>query len=80
MIFTPALIEELEILGRYDVSTTFSGIKVRHDANAITVAATARLFHKGLVTQIDGGYLTPLGMEVAEHMQNMLTIINSVPA
>lgn len=77
MIFTPALIEELEILARYDVSTTFAGIKVHHTADTATIAATERLFNKGLVTQIDGGYLTPLGMEAAEHLQNMLTIVKS---
>lgn len=79
MIFTPALTEELEILARYDVSTTFAGIKVHHTADAATIAAVDRLFKKGLVTQVDGGYLTPLGMEAAEHLQNMLTIINSSP-
>lgn len=77
MIFTPTLIEELEILSHYDVSTTFAGIKVHNTADAATIAATERLFNKGLVTQIDGGYLTPLGMEAAEHLQNMLTIVKS---
>ena len=41
------------------------------------VAAAKSLFDKGLVSQEDGGYLTDLGVEAAEHVQAMLTILTS---
>lgn len=79
-VFTPALIEELEILSRYNLSTTQTGVKVHKTAEATLIAATERLYKKGLITQIDGGYLTPLGLEAATHAQNMLIIMTSASA
>ncbi|MEN8801281.1 MAG: TIGR02647 family protein [Thiogranum sp.] len=38
-----------------------------------------RLHGKGLVTERDGGYLTDLGREAAEHAQAALTILTSTP-
>ncbi|MET0950010.1 MAG: TIGR02647 family protein, partial [Pseudomonas sp.] len=40
------------------------------------IAAAQRLFEKGLTTQVDGGYLTSLGLEAAQHAQSLLTILN----
>ncbi len=79
MAFTPALIEELEILSHYPVSTTLTGVKVHKTAETAVIDATERLFKKGLITQVDGGYLTALGLEVATHTQDVLTIMNSQP-
>jgi len=77
MKFTPALIEELEILSHYNLSTTLKGVKVHKTADPAIIAATERLYKKGLITLIDGGYLTPLGLEAATHAQDMLTIMTS---
>ncbi|MEO1878769.1 MAG: TIGR02647 family protein [Methylococcales bacterium] len=41
------------------------------------INAAARLFEKGLISQPDGGYLTDLGIEVAEHAQAVLQILSS---
>lgn len=76
MIFTPDLVTELEILARYDLSTLGEGIKVHTTAEPNVIAATKRLFDKGLISLSDGGYLTSLGLGVAEHVQAMLTIMN----
>ena len=75
MIFTPELVAELEILARYDLSTIGEGIKVHKTAEPSVIAATKRLFDKGLISLSDGGYLTSLGMGVAEHIQAMITIM-----
>jgi uncharacterized protein (TIGR02647 family) len=40
------------------------------------IAATKRLYDKGLVTQEDGGYLTSLGHEAAEQAQTVLNLLN----
>jgi uncharacterized protein (TIGR02647 family) len=77
MVFTPALVEELEMLCHYNLSTTQEGVKVHKTASPEVIAATRRLHEKGLITQADGGYLTPLGLEAATHVQQMLTILTS---
>ena len=75
MPYSPDIIDELNILSRYNLHTTQAGIKVHNTADPKTVAATERLYNKGLISQSDGGYLTSLGLTAAEHAQNLLQII-----
>jgi uncharacterized protein (TIGR02647 family) len=77
MQFTQDNLDELNILVRYKLTTTLEGIKV-HTSTAApsTVEATRRLFHKGLITLEDGGYLTALGHEAAEHAHALLGLLN----
>ncbi|MCK9619294.1 MAG: TIGR02647 family protein [Methylobacter sp.] len=75
MPYTKEIVEELNILVRYNLSTTQEGIKVHKTASPETIAATHRLFKKGLVTQEDGGYLTNLGIETAKQAQTVLDIL-----
>jgi len=77
MALTAELIEEIKILAHYNLASIQEGIKVHGSANAEIIAATERLFDKGLVSQSDGGYLTDLGIEAAEHAQAVLTILTS---
>ncbi|NVK41672.1 MAG: TIGR02647 family protein [Oceanospirillaceae bacterium] len=77
MPYTPEMVEELSMLSRFNLSTTQQGLKVHHDADPAVVSATQRLYEKGLITQVDGGYLTDLGREAAEHAQAALTILQS---
>ena len=77
MPYTPDLVEELNTLIRYDLATTQQGVKVHKNAEPAVIAATRRLHDKGLLTQADGGYLTPLGREAAEHAQAAFTILTS---
>lgn len=76
-MLTPELVEELEMLNRFNLATTQEGVKVHKTATAAVIAATQRLFDKGLITQADGGYLTPLGLEAATHLRQVLTILTS---
>ncbi len=78
MFYTQDLVDEMNALVRYDLGTTQQGVKVHKNADPSVIAATRRLYEKGLVTQMDGGYLTDLGREVAEHAQLALTILTSV--
>lgn len=80
MPYNAELIEELNTLMRFDLATSQQGIKVHKTADAAVIAATLRLHHKGLLTQADGGYLTSLGRDAAEHAQGLLTILTSVSA
>ena len=69
------LVHELSLLAQFDVSDSQTGLKVHHDASPETVAAAQRLFDKGLVSQHDGGYLTKLGHEAAEHLASVRQIL-----
>ncbi|TXZ85941.1 TIGR02647 family protein, partial [Vibrio cholerae] len=53
------------------------GIKVHHDASEAVQAAVVRLYNKGLCTQPDGGYLTDEGIEIAEHADRVLRVLNA---
>lgn len=75
MPITPDLVDELNILARYDLSSTQKGLKVHSTATPAVVSATKRLYEKGLLSQVDGGYLTDLGRETAEHVQAALELL-----
>ncbi len=76
MPYTKEQIEELNILILFNLSSTQEGIKVHKTAGAKAITATKRLYEKGLITQIDGGYLTNIGFRAAEHAQRLLTILS----
>jgi uncharacterized protein (TIGR02647 family) len=77
MPYTTDLLQELNTLIRFDLATSQQGIKIHKTAEAAVISATQRLHEKGLLTQVDGGYLTSLGREAAEHAQAALTILTS---
>lgn len=78
MTLPAQLVEEIQILALFNLSSTQEGIKVhQHSASPGAVAATERLYQKGLTTHTDGGYLTHLGLEAAEHTQGLLAILTS---
>lgn len=77
MPFSPEHIAELNLLAQFDSGSALEGIKVhRHSAAPEVVAAAERLYHKGLISQKDGGYLTSLGCETVEHTQKLLGILS----
>jgi uncharacterized protein (TIGR02647 family) len=71
------MLDELNILMMFDLSTTLAGIKVHSNASPDAIAAAHRLFEKGLLTQMDGGYLTTLGHEAAQHAQAAIQILHA---
>jgi len=75
--YTPDLVHELNTLIRFDPATNQQGVKVHKTADAAVIAATQRLHAKGLLTLPDGGYLTSLGREAAEHAHAALSILTS---
>ncbi len=76
MRYTREQIEEMDILLLFNLVSTQEGIKVHKTAGSEAVAATQRLFDKGLITQADGGYLTNIGFRAAEHAQELQTILS----
>ncbi len=69
MAFSAELQDEVNLLLQFDLSSTLAGLKVHSKASPESIAAAHRLFRKGLVDHEDGGYLTALGRETAEHLQ-----------
>lgn len=77
MVLTDEMVAEIRFLSLFNLASQQEGVKVHHNAEPEMIAAAKRLFDKGLITQVDGGYLTDLGIEAAEHAQKMLTILKS---
>ena len=76
MSFTSENIAELNLLLAFDLSTTRAGIKIHKAAEPDTKEAAGRLFEKGFISQVDGGYLTSSGINAAEHAQSLFMSLN----
>lgn len=69
--------EEIKLLGQFNLDSTGSGIKVHStQASPEAIAAAKRLFDKGLTDRDDGGYLTDCGRTAAEHAQTLLRLLS----
>ena len=77
-MFTQDILDELNLLAKYNLESLQTGIKVHASAGHETVEAAERLFEKGLTTQLDGGYLTDRGVEMAQKVQVVLKAITAV--
>ncbi len=75
MNYTQEQYAEIDILIRFNLDSTQQGIKVHSSANKDQIEAVQRLFDKGLVTQVDGGYLTDIGRKAAEHAQALVLML-----
>ena len=75
--YTADNLAELNVLMLYDDSTSLEGIKIHKSADPSAITAANSLFEKGIITQADGGYLTSLGREVAEHTLALYTMLNA---
>ncbi|MBE1274834.1 TIGR02647 family protein [Enterovibrio baiacu] len=79
MPFTSDLIDEMNLLVKFTLSSDMAGIKVHSDADPLVIAASERLYEKKLVTEVDGGYLTSIGRDAVEHAKEALRILTSQP-
>ncbi|KAA1176174.1 TIGR02647 family protein [Marinobacter salinexigens] len=76
MPFSADCLAELNLLTQFSSTSTQEGIKVHaHTAAPETVQAAENLFDKGLISQKDGGYLTPLGAEAVDLTQKLQSIL-----
>ena len=60
-------VTDLELLLKFPTSSAMQGLKIHHDAPEVIQASAKRLFERGIIDRIDGGYLTELGHELLEH-------------
>ena len=77
MTFTEDNVTEMNVFLLFDLTTNQEGIKIHKSAEPPVIAAAKRLFEKGFITQVDGGYLTNLGNEAAEQAQSLYTMLNA---
>lgn len=75
MHYSKDQLAELDILVQFNADNTYQGLKIHSNANHEQIDAVERLFYKGLITTVDGGYLTDLGIKAAEHAQSLLLIL-----
>ena len=77
MSYTPENLSELKVLMLFNSPTSLEGIKIHKSAAPDLIAAAQHLHSDGFITQIDGGYLTQLGIETAEHAHSLFYLLNS---
>ena len=77
MKYSQENLAELQLLLLYHSSASLEGIKIHKTAEPSIIAAAQRLFESGFITQVDGGYLTTLGSEAADHAQSLLVMLNA---
>jgi uncharacterized protein (TIGR02647 family) len=75
MPYSPEQLNELDVLIRYNLESSHQGIKVHKTANPEVIEAVMRLHKKGMITRVDGGYLTDMGRAAAEHAQSLLLML-----
>jgi len=75
MIFSKDLTHELNLLSQFNLANEQDGLKIHNDAASDMKTAAEKLHTKGLITQVDGGYLTDLGRKAAEHTQALNSIL-----
>ena len=68
-------LDELELLNLFNLNSSSEGLKIHNEAAPERIASAKRLFDKKLITLVDGGYLTTLGAEAAEHTQALIRIL-----
>ncbi|AWL13397.1 hypothetical protein HMF8227_02949 [Saliniradius amylolyticus] len=77
MAFNPSMIACIDLLMKFPTDTLHQGIKLHRDADPELIDAAKRLHQIGAIDQPDGGYLTDLGHDLAEHAQILITALKS---
>ena len=77
MVFSDDMIDELNLILKFPTKSQMQGLKIHHDANKAMISAAERLFAKGIISQRDGGYLTDLGLDLAEQAQKLQSALSS---
>ena len=75
MVLNTEFTLDIELLNLFELDSSQTGLKIHHVASPERIASAKRLFESNLTTQLDGGYLTPLGTKAAEHAQALLRIL-----
>ena len=77
MNYSPENLAELHVLMIYKSASSLDGIKIHKDADQAVIDAAQRLFDDGFITQNDGGYLTAMGRQAADHAHSLYDMLNA---
>jgi len=77
MSYSTQNIAELDVLMLFSSLSGLEGVKIHKTAEASMITAAQQLYEGGFITQVDGGYLTPLGVQAAEHAHSLFTMLNA---
>ena len=69
------VVADIELLSLFELNNSQAGLKIHHEASPERIASAERLFNMKLITNIDGGYLTSLGRQAADHAQALIRIL-----
>ena len=69
------LIDELGLLRRFSMGGPVA-MNLQDNPDPAVIAAAARMFAKGLITEAGGGQLTDAGREAIEHMERLLNLLD----
>lgn len=75
---SPELIAEIRLLLQFPLHSLQTGLKLHSTANTELLAAAERLYHKGMITQADGGYLTDRGLEATMSAVRLINALQPV--
>ena len=75
MVLNEQFTADVELLNLFELDSSQTGLKIHQVASPERIASARRLFESSLTTQVDGGYLTPLGIKAAEHAQALVRIL-----
>lgn len=71
MSITQSMQDEMNVLLKFPTDTLMAGLKIHTEAEPSVIAAAQRLFQKGLITNVDGGYLTDAGIDLVDHLSRV---------
>lgn len=77
MQFNHDMYEELNLLLKFPTDSLMHGLKIHHDADPDVISAAQRLYDKGIIDQVDGGYLTDLGQDLINHAQMLHSALSA---
>ena len=75
MPIDPELVDELNLLRRFSMGGPVA-MNVHDNPDAAVISAAARMFEKGLITEVDGGQLTDSGRAAIEHMERLFDLLD----
>ncbi len=70
------MFEEINLLLCFPHESLMQGLKVHTNADPKLVEAAKRLYEKGIIDHVDGGYLTDLGQDLYSHAKKLEYALN----
>ncbi len=74
-VYSNNLLEEMKLLAQFPEESHLEGLKIHNNASETIKTSAQSLFNKGIISQVDGGYLTDSGREMAEQLHNVLGVL-----